>query len=236
MKLKTLYIVALAVIFLSFVLVMISSFSNITAHTSAAISGSKPKVIIDAGHGGEDGGASVDGVLEKDINLSIAEKIADMLTVSGCEVKTVRDEDISVYSDDADTLREKKTSDLNNRVSLFNSDPANIAVSVHQNKFEQTQYSGTQIFYSTNDPNSLELAECIRTAVVMLIQRDNTRELKPAGDDIFILKEAQVPAVIVECGFLSNDAERELLIDDEYQKQLAYAISMGVLDYIKLNG
>ena len=236
MKLKTLYIVALAVIFLSFVLVMISSFSNITAHTSAAISGSKPKVIIDAGHGGEDGGASVDGVLEKEINLSIAENIADMLTVSGCEVKTVRDEDISVYSDDADTLREKKTSDLNNRVSLFNSDPANIAVSVHQNKFEQTQYSGTQIFYSTNDPNSLELAECIRTAVVMLIQRDNTRELKPAGDDIFILKEARVPAVIVECGFLSNDAERELLIDDEYQKQLAYAISMGVLDYIKLNG
>ena len=236
MKLKTLYIVALAVIFLSFVLVMISSFSNITAHTSAAISGSKPKVIIDAGHGGEDGGASVDGVLEKEINLSIAENIADMLTVSGCEVKTVRDEDISVYSDDADTLREKKTSDLNNRVSLFNSDPANIAVSVHQNKFEQPQYSGTQIFYSTNDPNSLELAECIRTAVVMLIQRDNTRELKPAGDDIFILKEAQVPAVIVECGFLSNDAERELLIDDEYQKQLAYAISMGVLDYIKLNG
>ena len=236
MKLKTLYIVALAVIFLSFVLVMISSFSNITAHTSAAISGSKPKVIIDAGHGGEDGGASVDGVLEKDINLSIAENIADMLTVSGCEVKTVRDEDISVYSDDADTLREKKTSDLNNRVSLFNSDPANIAVSVHQNKFGQPQYSGTQIFYSTNDPNSLELAECIRTAVVMLIQRDNTRELKPAGDDIFILKEAQVPAVIVECGFLSNDAERELLIDDEYQKQLAYAISMGVLDYIKLNG
>ena len=236
MKLKTLYIVALAVIFLSFVLVMISSFSNITAHTSAALGESKPKIIVDAGHGGEDGGASVDGVLEKDINLSIAENIADMLTVSGCEVKTVRDEDISVYSDDADTLREKKTSDLNNRVSLFNSDPENIVVSIHQNKFEQTRYSGTQIFYSTNDPNSLELAECIRTAVVMLIQQDNTRELKPAGDDIFILKEARVPAVIVECGFLSNDAERELLIDDEYQKQLAYAISMGVLDYIKLNG
>ena len=231
MKLRTFYILILTLILLTFVIVMISSFSNITAHASSDTINVLPRIIIDAGHGGEDGGAEVDSVLEKDINLNIANTLADILRASGYEVAEVRDTDISVYTDGADTLREKKVSDLKNRVNLFNSDARNIVVSIHQNKFESAKYSGTQLFYSKNDPDSAELADRIRTAVVMLIQHDNTRELKPAGEDIYILDNATVPAVIVECGFLSNDSERELLVTQEYQSEMAYAIAMGVIDY-----
>ena len=233
MKLKRLYIIILSLILLSFIIIMISSFSDIATLTSGTISAHRVKVIIDAGHGGEDGGAEVYGVLEKDINLSIANILSDMLRLSGCTVTEVRDTDISVYSDGAETLREKKVSDLENRVKLFNSDSDNIVVSIHQNKFENSRYSGTQIFYSANNADSARLAERIRTAVVMLIQPDNTRELKKGGTDIYILDKAEVPAVIVECGFLSNDSERALLTDEDYQKKLAFAIAMGILDHSK---
>ena len=233
LKVKAFYIAFLALILLSAVIVMISSFSNITARTSADLSLVLPNIIIDAGHGGEDGGASAGDVLEKDINLSIASKLADQLRLSGYHVAEVRQGDTAVYSGDADTLREKKVSDLNNRVAMFNRDENNIVVSIHQNKFDSPQYSGAQIFYSANHPDSRKLAESIRTAVVMLIQQENTRQLKEGSKDIFILDNTTVPAVIVECGFLSNDAERLKLTDEEYQKQLAYAIAMGVLDYIR---
>ncbi len=232
MKLRTVYILIFSAIFLVVCLVMISSFSDITLLTSRELDASDtPVIIIDAGHGGEDGGAEVDGVLEKDINLSIAKKTADILRVSGYQVKEVRTEDISVYSDDADTLREKKVSDLNNRVQLFNEHDNNLVVSIHQNKFDSSKYHGTQLFYSVNHPGSEKLARSIRTSVVLLLQNDNTRELKPAGSDIYILDNAEVPAVIVECGFLSNPEERQKLQDESYQQEIAYAIAMGIIDY-----
>ena len=230
-KVKALYIAALILILLSAVIVMVSSFSNITATASAEAPVVTPNIIIDAGHGGEDGGAEVDDVLEKDINLSITMKLADILRLSGCRVTEVRTDDAAVYSPEAETLREKKVSDLKNRVKLFNSDEHNIVVSIHQNKFDSSKYSGAQIFFSVNHTDSRKLADSIRTAVVLLLQHDNTRQLKEGGKDIYILDHATVPAVIVECGFLSNDEERAKLTDEEYQKQLAYAIAMGVLDF-----
>lgn len=232
MKLRTAYILILGAIFLVICLVMISSFSDIALLVSRDTEPlGTPTVIIDAGHGGEDGGAEVEGVLEKDVNLAISEKTADILRLCGYRVKEVRTEDISVYSDDAETLREKKVSDLHNRVDLFNEYDDNIVVSIHQNKFDNSKYFGTQLFYSTNHPDSNLLAKAIQTSVVMLLQNDNTRELKPAGKDIFILDHAEVPAVIVECGFLSNPDERQKLTDDTYQQEIAYAIAMGVIDY-----
>lgn len=231
MKLRNLYILILALILISLCVVMVSSFSNIAVHTSAELAEPLPTIIIDAGHGGEDGGAEVNDTLEKDINLAIAHRVADILRLSGYHVVEVRDTDVSVYSETASSLREKKKSDLQNRVKLFNSDSRNIVVSIHQNKFENPKYSGAQLFYSTNNENSRALAESIRTAVVMLLQKENTRELKPAGKDIYILDQAEVPAVIVECGFLSNDAEREKLIDETYQSEMAFAVAMGVLTY-----
>lgn len=232
MKVKTIYLIILAVLLISFCIVMFSAFSNITAHTSADIDDDRITVIIDAGHGGEDGGAEVDGILEKDINLSIADKLADTLRLCGVRVTEIRDEDISVYDDSAQTLREKKVSDLKHRVEIVNGSENNILVSIHQNKFDNSAYSGAQVFYSSNNDKSRVLAESIRNSVVSLIQNDNTRELKPANSDIYLLDNATVPAVIVECGFLSNDEERAKLLDSGYQSEMAYSIAMGVLEYI----
>lgn len=235
MKVKTLYIIVLTVILISFCIVMVSAFSNIAVHTASDDADDLPTVIIDAGHGGEDGGAEVDGVLEKDINLSIADKLADILRFCGYRVTEIRDEDISVYTDGAETLREKKVSDLQHRVEIINSSENNLLISIHQNKFENSAYSGTQVFYSENDGGSILLAETIRNSVVSLLQKENQRELKPAGSDIYILDNAQVPAVIVECGFLSNPEERAKLTDENYQSQMAYAIAMGVPEYLERN-
>ena len=224
MKVKTIYLIILAVLLISFCIVMFSAFSNITAHTSADID-DRITVIIDAGHGGEDGGAEVDGILEKDINLSIADKLADTLRLCGVRVTEIRDEDISVYDDSAQTLREKKVSDLKHRVEIVNGSENNILVSIHQNKFDNSAYSGAQVFYSSNNDKSRVLAESIRNSVVSLLQNDNTRELKPANSDIYLLDNATVPAVIVECGFLSNDEERAKLLDSGYQSEMAYSIA-----------
>lgn len=235
MKVKTIYLLILAVILITFGIILYSSFSNITARTASDNIDQQPTIIIDAGHGGEDGGAEVEGVLEKDINLSIANKLSDILRLCGCNVTEIRDEDISVYNSDAQTLREKKVSDLHHRAEIVNSSENNILVSIHQNKFENSAYNGAQIFYSPNHENSRVLAEDVRSAVVSLLQNDNTRELKPAGSDIYLLDNAEVPAVIVECGFLSNAEERSKLLDDGYQTEMAYSIAMGVLEYMNSN-
>ena len=232
MKVKTIYLMILAVILITFCLVMYSAFSNITARTDSDSLEQQPMIVIDAGHGGEDGGAEVDGVLEKDINLSIAGKLSEILRLCGCRVTEIRDEDISVYDSDAQTLREKKVSDLKRRVKIANENDNNILVSIHQNKFDNSAYSGAQLFYSSNHDDSRVLAERIRGAITSLLQKDNTRELKPAGSDIYLLDHAEVPAVIVECGFLSNQQERSKLMDDDYQNEMAYAVAMGVLEYI----
>lgn len=232
MKVKTIYLMILAVILITFCLVMYSAFSNITARTDSDSLEQQPMIVIDAGHGGEDGGAEVDGVLEKDINLSIAGKLSEILRLCGCRVTEIRDEDISVYDSDAQTLREKKVSDLKRRVEIANESDNNILVSIHQNKFDNSAYSGAQLFYSSNHDDSRVLAESIRGAITSLLQKDNTRELKPASSDIYLLDHAEVPAVIVECGFLSNQEERSKLMDDDYQNEMAYAVAMGVLEYI----
>ena len=190
------------------------------------------EVVIDAGHGGEDSGAVANGILEKDINLDIALDLRDILTACGCRVIMTRTEDKAIYDSSASTLREKKVSDLKNRVSLINGGDNRILVSIHQNKFEQSKYSGTQIFYSKNDPMSFKLAESLRASVTGMLQPDNKRELKPADDGIYILKNAKVPAVIAECGFISNPEEAKKLSDSEYRKKMAFSIACGVLDYM----
>ncbi len=192
----------------------------------------KIRVVIDPGHGGEDGGAEgKDGTVEKDINLSIAEILKDMLIQGGFEVEMIREEDISVGDNSLQTVRERKRSDLEKRVEIYNSHENNVVLSIHQNNFSQSKYSGTQIFYSKNNAKSEELSEYIRKAVVGLVQPENERQCKPADDSIFVLHNAKVPAIIIECGFMSNSQELEKLKDYEYQKQLAFAIYMGFVEY-----
>lgn len=145
-------------------------------------------IIIDAGHGGEDGGAvSESGVLEKDINLSIANNSADLLKIFGYKVVQTRTDDVSLDNGE-DSVHSRKVADLKKRLEIFNSDKNNIVISIHQNKFSQSKYYGTQIFYSPNNSQSQNLAECIRNSVKKCLQPDNERQCKKADGSIYLLK------------------------------------------------
>lgn len=192
----------------------------------------RPTVIIDAGHGGEDGGAiSSSGLLEKDINLSIALTLQKLFTQSGFEVVMTRTEDKAIYSENCESLREKKVSDIHNRTNICNQNQNNIFISIHQNKFEQSKYSGTQVFYSSNNILSSELAECIQNVIKGTLQKNNNRQCKPSDDNVYILKHAEVPAILIECGFLSNPQEEASLKTEQYRNQLAFAIFSGFLEF-----
>lgn len=230
---KTLYIFSVTAVITAFCVLMCNAYNKVSMETAEnkTIGDHKYKVIIDAGHGGEDGGTQAsDGTIEKDINLSIAQILRDMLVQGGFEVEMIREEDISVGDNSLETVRERKRSDLEKRVEIYNSDESNIVLSIHQNNFSESKYNGTQIFYSDNT-ESQELSEYIRQAVVGLVQPDNERQCKPADDSIFVLRNAKVPAIIIECGFLSNPQELEKLKDYEYQKEIAFAIYMGFAEY-----
>lgn len=205
--------------------------------SSTSIQERKPiNIVIDCGHGGEDGGAvSPSGMLEKDVNLQIGLSLEKLMRQSGFSVTMIRSTDKSVADSDKTTLRDKKVSDLHNRVRIVNSDSNNILISIHQNIFEDSRYSGTQVFYSDNNSGSKDLAENIRLAVKGLLQKDNERQCKVTSDNIFLLKKSDVPAVLVECGFLSNPQEESKLSEKEYRDQLAFCIYTGFLEYYYQN-
>lgn len=190
-----------------------------------------PKVIIDAGHGGVDGGAVRNDIVEKDINLNIALKLRDLVKASGFQVIMIRETDTSIHNEDATTTRKKKETDLKNRLKIMNSHPDAIYISIHQNIFTSSSSRGTQVFYAPDVPESQVLAECIQQNVKNLLQNDNERTIKQCTKDVYIIYNAKIPAVLVECGFLSNPDELYKLIDDEYQNQMAFAILSGILDY-----
>lgn len=184
-------------------------------------------VLIDPGHGGFDGGAvAVDGTTEKHLNLAISLYLRDLLTVCGASVEMTRTTDVGLDEDTASSIREKKVGDLRRRLSLY--DEASLVISIHQNHFDQTQYSGTQVFYSPNHPDSAVLAQRMQEMVTSLIQPQNHRECKAATDGIYLLYHTKTPAVLVECGFLSNPEEREQLKTPDYQQQMAFALMAGV--------
>ena len=191
-----------------------------------------PTIIIDAGHGGEDGGAVVQGdILEKDINLSISQKSNEVLSLFGFSTFMVRDSDEMIYDDGSKTLRQKKNSDLRNRLRLMSNFDNAIYISIHQNKYEDNRIWGAQTFYSPNNENSPILAEFIQSSIVSLLQNHNKRKIKETGTNIFVIYNATKPAVMVECGFMSNSDELSKLIDDNYQNMMSFSISYGILNY-----
>lgn len=198
--------------------------------------GSPRTIVLDAGHGGEDGGAIGKSSLpEKDINLAVAKDLQQLLEASGFRVVMTRTSDAAI-SDPLKTIRERKVSDIHNRLKIIESQGNCLFVSIHQNLFEQSQYHGAQVFYSKNTEQGKPLAEAIRSRIVMMIQKDNEREIKPATSSIYLLWHAKVPAVLVECGFLSNSEEVRKLNSPEYQQQMAFAICCGLLDYCGAQG
>lgn len=199
---------------------------------SGKVSENKPTIVIDAGHGGEDGGASTDdNILEKNINLAIATKLRDIFESNGFSVIMTRESD----TDLSDVNDKRKASDLNNRVELFNNSVNNIVISIHQNKFTESQYRGAQIFYSGNNNKSKDFAQCVSTSIKMMLQPYNDREIMLSGSEILILDKTQVPIILVECGFLSNNEDVLLLSDDKYQNKLAFSIYLGFLEYYYTN-
>ena len=190
----------------------------------------KPVVIIDAGHGGIDSGAvGVDGIIEKDINLSIALKLKRLFNISNFEVILTRETDILLNTDG---VKKRKASDLSNRVKIANKYPCAVFVSIHMNKFPQEKYKGMQIFFSPNNLDSANLAELIHKNNKEYLQPDNSREIK-RGKDIFVLENIKNCGVLIECGFLSNREEAHLLTQDWYQNKVAKIIFASVAEFEK---
>lgn len=189
-------------------------------------------VIIDAGHGGGDGGTqSSDGTLEKDINLQISLKLEKILQLMGYETVMIRSEDKLICSDECDTVRERKVSDLNNRLGIARSYPEALFISIHQNYFTESKYSGAQVFFSPLNDQSRLLAEKIQKSIVAYTQPDNERKIKKSNEDIFLLQKIESPAVMIECGFMSNPSEALKLKDESYQKEIALSIAAGIISY-----
>lgn len=191
----------------------------------------RPQIVLDPGHGGADGGCvSVNGTAEKGINLDIALTERDMLEVLGFEVMMTREDDRSVYDDGVEGLAKQKQSDMKNRLALFDK-CRGIAVSIHQNQFTDSRYSGAQVFYSRRNSGGERLASAVQRQFVSLLQPDNERETKAVDDELYLLDRTDTPAVMVECGFLSNPEEAAKLEDAGYRRQVAFAVMSGVMEY-----
>lgn len=192
-----------------------------------------PSIIIDAGHGGFDGGASgAGGIIEKDINLSIAAKLEEYCRLYGLDVIMVRSEDTDVSNKSGGSLSERKKADMKNRLRFTVDNPNSIFISIHQNKFPESKYWGGQVFYGVEHEHSSELAKTIQKNIRSMLQPDNTREIKKATKDLYLLYYSKVPSVIVECGFLSNPEEAAKLNDPAYQQKMAYCIFTSIVEYL----
>ena len=188
-------------------------------------------VIIDAGHGVPDEGAEVgDGTTEAQTNLKIALKLQNLLEQSGCTVILTRSDENGIYDLDSKTLKQKKISDIRNRVKIGNKSSADIFVSIHLNKIPQEQYDGWQTFYNKNSKQGQKLAKQIQSNLNEAIQKENKRVASKI-ENIYIINNVEIPTTIVECGFLSNPQEKEQLLTDSYQNRLAWGIYNGIIGY-----
>lgn len=192
---------------------------------NAPITGRKT-VIIDAGHGGVDGGAtSVTGVLESKFNLDIALKLRDIMELLGINTLMIRETDCSVYTEGS-SIAQKKVSDLKERVRIANSTANAFLVSIHQNHFSMPQFSGAQVFYAPTE-GSREVAERLQSAFIHTVNPQSNRQIKKA-DGIYMMQHINCPGVLIECGFLSNHQEEYLLRDPGYQQKICSIIACTI--------
>ncbi len=186
-------------------------------------------VIIDAGHGGVDGGAtSVSGVLESKMNLEISQRLNDLLHLMGIHTKMIRTSDISIYTE-GQSIAAKKVSDIKNRVQIVNNTDNAILVSIHQNHYSEAKYRGAQVFYSPFG-DSMQLAQKMQEAFRKTINPSNRRQIKKAAG-VYLLQNIQRPGILIECGFISNPEEDGLLRSCAYQKQVASVIAATLSQY-----
>lgn len=185
-------------------------------------------LVIDAGHGQPDGGAvSAKGTLESDINLAVALKLRALGNFFGVDCVMTRETAEAIYSPDAQTIRQKKVSDLKNRVELINGVENAFLISIHQNSYTDPKYSGAQVFYA--DEASKPTAERIRENLSKILDDSDPRQCVDVPDSVYLFQKVNCGAVLVECGFMSNPAESELMLTEEYQKKIACAVLAAYL-------
>ena len=190
-------------------------------------------VVIDAGHGGEDGGTqSAEGLQEKEINLQIAQLLDDMLRSNGIATVMTRTEDILLYDRNADYRGHKKMLDLAARRKIAEETENAVFVSIHMNSFPESKYRGLQVFYSPHNPQSQELANMIQKDAQAYLMPENHRKIKPATSAIYLLDRLHCPAVLVECGFLSNPSEAAMFATEEYRQEVAFVLFCSIMSYI----
>ncbi len=192
-------------------------------------------LMIDPGHGGEDGGASSEsGLVEKELNMLVSDDIAHLCLLFGLPYELTRESDVllyDLYDELEDYTGKKKSLDLKNRLRLTEESGATMFLGIHMNKFPDSQYSGLQVYYSPNDPDSASVAAELQTFVAAHLQQENTRETKRASSSIFLLNRLEIPAILVECGFLSNIDESAKLGDSAYRSTLACTIFAPIAEY-----
>lgn len=217
-------VLVLGIFFFASILIYRGYSEAVTANVSSNL------IIIDPGHGGEDGGAvGKSGNKEKDINLTISSKLKDKLLNSGFNVVMTREKDILLNDNNA---KNKKRSDLNNRIKIAEQYKNATFLSIHMNYFDDENQKGAQIFYSKNNEKSKILAETIEKEIKTSLDPDNKRVSKPAGKEIYLLNHLKLPACLIECGFISNRSEEQQLLSDEYQNKLVDSIVQGLIKYI----
>lgn len=188
-----------------------------------------PCVVLDAGHGGDDPGKiGINGALEKDVNLAITLLVRQYLEAGDIRVVLTRETAEGLYDADASN---KKVQDMKRRISLIEECSPAVTVSIHQNSYPEEYVHGAQVFYYTGSAEGKALAEKIQNRLITGVDPDNKRQIK-ANDSYYLLKKTKVPIVIVECGFLSNAEEAKKLCTEEYQRELAWQIHLGIIQYI----
>ncbi len=189
------------------------------------------RVVLDAGHGGEDGGAvSARGYTEKDLNLALTLCLGEQLEAMGVEVIYTRTEDILLYDRSSNYEGQKKRQDLAARRAVGEAYPDALFVSIHMNAFPMPQYAGVQLWYSPNHPASRSMAEGIQELIRQDLQQSNHRRVKEAGSGIYLLHKLESPALLIECGLLSNEEEAERLNDPDYRRMLSLLMMLAILE------
>lgn len=199
---------------------------TVEAMAEATVAENSVRIVIDPGHGGEDGGAtSCSGILESQFNLEIALRLEDLLHLLGHRTTMIRTTDTAVHTE-GETIAQRKMSDLKNRVDTVNQTTNGLLISIHQNTFSESRYHGPQVFYAPT-AGSRELAESLQRALIVSVDRDSNREIKVA-ESVYLMQHIRCTGVLVECGFLSNPEEEAKLRTPEYQRQLCCIIAATV--------
>lgn len=228
-RLKKIIFAVIAVISIVAVVISVND-NNRFKEVNAVTVEPKPKIVVDAGHGGFDGGAVKGKVVEKDINLAFALEIKPIFKLFGYEVLMTRIRDCSTEDEGLSTIRQRKVSDIKNRLSLVENNDIECFLSLHQNMFSSSRFSGTQVFYSPNNEKSKTYAESIKACVDGFMNQDSTREIKKCGSNIYLMYHSTKPSVLVECGFMSNEKELKNLLDSDYRGRLNLCIVTGILN------